>query len=122
MIYSVLADVTVVLHLLFVVFVVFGGLLVLLRPRMAWLHVPAAVWGAWIEFAGWICPLTPLENWFRERGGRPPYAAGFVEHYIVPVLYPAVLSRELQWALGGLVLVVNVVLYAMLLRRRSNTT
>lgn len=121
MIYSVLADVTVVLHLLFVVFVVFGGLLVLLRPRMAWLHVPAAVWGAWIEFAGWICPLTPLENWFRERGGRPPYAAGFVEHYLVPVLYPAVLSRELQWTLGGLVLVVNGVLYAVLLRRRSNT-
>ena len=118
MAYRVLADLTVVLHLLFVVFVVFGGLLVMRRPGVAWLHVPAAVWGAWIEFAGWICPLTPLENWFRERGGRPGYASGFVEHYVVPVLYPAALSRELQWALGGIVVLVNVAVYVAVWRRR----
>jgi hypothetical protein len=117
MIYRVLADATVVLHLLFVAFVVFGGLLVLRRASIAWVHVPAAVWGAWIEFAGWICPLTPLENWFREKGGRPTYAAGFVEHYIVPILYPSALSRDVQLVLGGLVLVINATIYIAVWRR-----
>jgi hypothetical protein len=119
MVYRLLADATVVLHLLFVVFVVFGGLLVLRRPWIAWVHLPAAVWGAWIEFAGWICPLTPLENWLRQQGGRPVYASGFVEHYIVPVLYPAALSTEIQWMLGGLVLLINFAIYGMVLRRRA---
>jgi hypothetical protein len=116
-IYRLLADATVVLHLAFVVFVVFGGLLVIWRRWLAWAHVPAAVWGVWIEFAGWMCPLTPLENWFRERGGRPVYASGFVEHYVVPILYPSALSRDLQWLLGGLVLVINVAIYVTVLRR-----
>jgi Protein of Unknown function (DUF2784) len=113
-----LADTIVVLHLGFVAFVVLGGVLVLWRPRIAWLHVPAAVWGAWIEFSGWICPLTPFENWLRARGGRPTYASSFVDHYLLPVLYPPSLTRDVQWILGGFVVLVNVAVYALVFRRR----
>jgi hypothetical protein len=112
-----LADATVALHLAFVVFVVAGGLLVLRWPRLAWLHVPAALWGAFIEFAGWICPLTPLENWLRQRGGGQAYDASFVEHYLIPLLYPDALSRDVQWLLGTLVLVINVTFYAVVVQR-----
>ena len=117
--FRLLADLTVIVHLAFVLFVVLGGLLVLRWRRVAWLHLPAAVWGAWIEFAGWLCPLTPLENWLRERGGRPAYTSSFVERYIIPTLYPDSLSREVQWVLGGLVLLVNGLVYLMVLRRRG---
>jgi hypothetical protein len=119
-----LADATVALHLAFVVFVVAGGLLVLRWPRLAWLHVPAVLWGAFIEFAGWICPLTPLENWLRQRGGGQAYDASFVEHYLIPLLYPDALSRDVQWLLGTLVLVINVTVYAVIVqqhRRRMGT-
>ena len=117
MAFRLLADVTVVVHLAFVVFVLFGGLLVVRKPRVAWLHLPAVAWGAWVEFAGWLCPLTPLENWLRTQGGAAAYTSSFVEHYLLPLLYPASLSRELQWVLGGIVLVVNAVLYLVVLRR-----
>ena len=120
MIFRFLADATVVIHLGFVLFVVFGGLLVARRPVLAWVHLPAAAWGVWIEFAGSVCPLTPLENWLRQQGGRPAYASGFVEHYLLPVLYPPLLSRELQWVLGGVVLLVNVVVYVAVVRRSSS--
>lgn len=119
MIFRLLADATVVVHLGFVLFVVLGGLLALRWPRVAWAHLPAAAWGAWIECAGWICPLTPLEHWLRLQGGEPAYAAGFVEHYVVPVLYPAALSRELQWMLGLLVIAVNTAVYVMVWRRHG---
>jgi hypothetical protein len=118
MIYRILADVVVVLHLCFVIFVVLGGLAVLRAPRLVWLHVPAAIWGALIEFAGWICPLTPLENSLRKRGGEAGYEGGFVEHYVTAVMYPEGLTRELQWVLGGLVLVLNVVVYWIVIARR----
>ena len=117
MVYRLLADVTVVLHLAFVVFVAGGGLLVLRWPRWAWQHVPAALWGAVIEFAGWICPLTPLENWLRKQAGQGTYSASFVEHYLLPVLYPASLTREVQWLLGGAVIAVNAVVYVLVWRR-----
>ena len=116
-----LADLVVVLHVAFVLFVVLGGLLVLRWPRMAWLHLPAAVWGTWIEFAGWICPLTPLENWLRARAGEAGYATSFVEQYIVPVLYPAALTWELQWTLGSLVLGINLLVYVVAARRWRNS-
>ena len=119
MVFRLLADLTVVLHVAFVVFVILGGVLVVRWPRVAWVHLPAAAWGAWIEFAGWLCPLTPLENWLRERGGRPAYTSSFVERYIIPTLYPDSLSREVQWVLGGLVLLVNGLVYLMVLRRRG---
>ena len=119
MVFQILADATVIVHLCFVLFVVLGGLLVARWPRVAWLHLPAAAWGAWVEFAGWFCPLTPLENWFRRQGGGAAYTASFIEHYLLPVLYPSSLSRELQWVLGGFVLLINMGIYLAVLRRRA---
>jgi hypothetical protein len=119
MAFRILADTTVILHLAFVIFVVFGGVLVARWPWVAWVHLPAASWGAWVELAGWFCPLTLLENWLRQHGGGPAYMASFIDHYLVPILYPSSLSRELQWGLGGLVLLVNVVVYLVVLRRRG---
>ena len=118
MAYRLMADITVGVHLLFVLFVVAGGLLVLRWPRVAWLHLPAAAWGAGIEFAGGVCPLTPLENWLRARGGGAVYASSFVERYLLPILYPEALTRDVQLVLGGLVLAINVAIYALVVRRR----
>jgi len=113
----VLADIVVVLHLLFIVFVLAGGLLVLRWPRLAWLHLPCAAWGALIEFTGWVCPLTPLENRLRLRAGQEGYEGGFVEQYIIPVVYPPGLTPELQVAIGLIVIALNGVFYGLLLRR-----
>ena len=119
MIYRALADLAVTLHLGFVLFVVFGGLLVTRWPRLVWIHVPAAVWGVAIEYTGWICPLTPLENLLRVRGGEAGYAGGFIEHYLLPTLYPQGLTRGTQFVLGSLVLMINAAAYgALLLRTR----
>ena len=117
MIYRVLADLVLVVHLAFVLFVVLGGLLVLRWPRLAWLHVPAAIWGVLIEYTGWICPLTPLENSFRMRGGEAGYSGGFIEHYIQPLLYPVGLTRSTQLVLGSLVLVLNLTAYGIVVSR-----
>ena len=114
--YRLLADAVLVLHLGFVIFVVLGGLLVLRRPKLIWLHVPAAAWGVLIEFLGWPCPLTPLENHLRRRGGEAGYEGGFIEHYLVTLLYPSGLSRETQWLLGTAVLLINVVIYFYFVR------
>ena len=116
MAFHLLADATVVLHLAFVLFVLLGGLIVARWPRVAWAHLPAAAWGAWVEFAGWVCPLTPLENWLRQQADGIAYTSSFIEHYLLPILYPASLSRELQWALGGIVLLVNAVVYTVAFR------
>jgi hypothetical protein len=107
-----LADLVVLVHAAFVVFVVAGGLLVLRWPRVAWAHVPAAAWGALIEFAGWICPLTPLELSLRVRAGEQGYRGDFVEHHVLPILYPDWLTRPTQFALGMVVLIINVAVYA----------
>ena len=117
MVFRWLADLTVVVHLLFVAFVVLGGRLVLRRRAWALAHVPAAVWGVAVEWAGWVCPLTPLENWLRRRAGSGEYSAGFVEHYLLPVLYPSGLTRELQIVLGSLVVVINVIFYVLVWTR-----
>ncbi len=117
MLYRIVADVIVILHLAFVGFVLFGGLLVLRRRRVVWLHLPAVAWGAAIEFGGWICPLTPLENWLRMQGGESSYSSDFIEHYLLPLLYPAGLTREVQIALGAVVLAVNLAIYGWIWRR-----
>jgi hypothetical protein len=117
LIYRALADVVLVAHLAFVLFVVLGGLLVLRWPRVAWLHIPAAIWGVIIEYAGWICPLTPLENSFRTRGGEAGYSGGFIQHYIQPVLYPSGLTRTTQMVLGSLLLILNLTAYGIALSR-----
>jgi hypothetical protein len=102
-----------------VLFVVAGGFLVLRKRWVMLLHLPAAAWGALIEFQGWICPLTPLENSLRQRGGQAGYGGGFVEHYLLPVLYPSALTRGIQLGLGILVLLINAAIYwTVLVRRR----
>ena len=113
------ADAVLILHLAFVAFVVLGGIAVARWPRAAWAHVPAAVWGALIEFAGWICPLTPLENELRYRAGLRTYHGDFVEQYVLPLLYPTHLTRNTQVVLGTIVVVINVAAYSYVLWRRS---
>ncbi len=119
MLYRIAADTLVVVHLAFVTFVVFGGLLLLLWPRLIWVHLPAALWGAAIEFLGFICPLTPMENYFRRQAGLAEYHTGFVERYVLPLLYPERLTRSLQISLGLGVVIINVGIYAWLYRRWS---
>ena len=116
--YRLAADLTLVLHLLFIIFILFGGLLCLHRIRWAWLHLPAIVWGVWVEWAGWICPLTPLENYFRQRSSEQGYPGGFVEHYLIPVIYPEQLTILIQWLLGALVLVINIFVYLYVFRKK----
>jgi hypothetical protein len=112
------ANVVLVVHFAFVLFVIFGGLLVLRRPRLAWLHAPVALYGAVIEFVGFVCPLTPLEVWLRRRGGQAGYSGGFIEHYITAALYPEGLTRPVQLGLGVGVLALNAALYTLVWRRR----
>lgn len=118
MIHRLLADAVLVLHLGFILFVVLGGFLVLRRPRLAWLHAPVFLWGAAIEFGGWICPLTPLEKWLRELGGEGAYAGGFVEHYVTALIYPEGLTRNIQLLIGAGVLAINAAIYLRLWQRR----
>ncbi len=115
--YGLLADLIVLLHLAFVVFVVAGGLLVWHRPRIAWLHVPAALWGTIVEWAGWICPLTPVELSLRSRGGETGYEGDFVARYLLPVLYPGALTREVQIVLSVAVVAINAAVYRAVFRR-----
>lgn len=112
------ADAVMLLHLAFVIFVVLGALLVLRYPRVAVLHLPAVVWGAWIEITGSVCPLTFIENDLRRQAGEAGLPAGFIEHYIYPVLYPPGLTRAVQWTLAAIVIAGNLALYAWILHRR----
>jgi hypothetical protein len=114
--------VVVIFHLGFVAFVILGGFLLRRWPRLVYVHVPVAIWGALIEFGGWVCPLTPLENYLRRLGGEAGYAGGFVEHYLIPVLYPHDLTRKVQFLLGGGVIAINALAYLLLLRRRKTVT
>ena len=121
MIYRLLADLVLIVHLAFIVFVVLGGLLVWRRPRLAWLHVPAVIWGAYIEFFDGPCPLTPLEKHFRRLGGQAGYDGGFIEHYVTAIIYPDGLTRGVQITFGLLVVLINVFAYRKVLKRRSGT-
>ncbi len=119
--WGLLADLVLLLHLAFILFVVLGGLLVLRRPWLAWLHLPAAAWGVAVELAGWYCPLTPLENRFRALAGEAGYAGDFIQHYLLATIYPEGLTREVQIALGLAALLVNAALYALLLHKRRRS-
>ncbi len=114
MMYAVFADLVVCLHALFVLFVVFGGLAVLRWRRLAWFHLPAAIWGVAIELGGWICPLTYLENYFRRMGGESGYGGTFIWHYLEPLLYPLGLTWQSQLAMGATAFLVNLIIYACL--------
>jgi len=117
MAFSIAAAAVLLLHLAFVLFVVFGALLVARWPRLAWLHLPAAAWGFYIEASGRGCPLTALENLLRMRAGLAGYGTSFVEHYLLPLIYPGSLTRELQLALAAGVVGVNLVLYGWIVLR-----
>lgn len=112
------ADLVVLLHLGFILFVVFGGLGVRYAPRLAWLHLPAAAWGALVELRGLYCPLTDWENALRRRGAEQGYGDSFIEHYLIPLIYPAALTDTLQLLLGLAVLLINGGIYGWLLWRR----
>jgi hypothetical protein len=111
MLFQALADLVVVVHFGFIVFALLGGLLALRWPGVLWVHAPAAIWAVAIELAGWICPLTPLENSLRSAGGAAGYRGGFVEHYLLPVIYPPGLTREVQIVLGLGLLAINALVY-----------
>ena len=123
MFFHLAANAVLVFHLCFIAFAVLGGWLVLWRVRLAWLHLPAWAWAIWIELSHHTCPLTPLENHFRHLAGEAGYSGGFIEHYIVPVIYPPGLEPSDQLALGSLLLTMNLALYGAALvrlrRRRS---
>jgi hypothetical protein len=118
-IFRLLADAVLVLHLAFVAFIVLGGFLVLRVPALAWLHLPAVVWAAATEFLQLICPLTPLENHLRTLGGEAGYSGGFIAHYLASLIYPAGLTREMQFLLGALVIGINAVVYLRLWQRKG---
>ena len=122
MVFSALAFATMLLHLSFILFVIFGGLLVARRPRLLPLHLACAAWGAYVSLANRICPLTPLENAFRRRAGQAGYEGGFLEHYMLAVIYPTGLTASTQQVLGVVVIVLNVAVYAWLWRRRVTPT
>jgi len=118
MLYRLAADAVLLLHFTFILAVVFGGLMVLRWPRSIWLHLPVLAWGAGIELAGAVCPLTTIENRFRILAGEQGYAGGFVEHYIVPIIYPPALTRDLQFVLAGAALGFNALVYGWIFYRR----
>jgi hypothetical protein len=115
--FHIAANAVVVLHLAFILFAVFGGWVVLYKARVAWLHLPALAWGVWIEVSHGICPLTPLENLLRRRGGDAGYEGGFIEHYLAPLIYPPGLRPQDQFHLAAVLLTINVAAYAVVLFR-----
>ena len=122
MIYRIAADVVLLLHLAFILFVVLGGWLVLRNSKIVWFHFPAAAWGAFIEFSGRVCPLTPLENQLRIASGSAGFTGGFIERYLMPVIYPSGLNRSVQVALGLGVIIINAIFYGLLVRRWARTS
>ncbi|MBU3706742.1 MAG: DUF2784 domain-containing protein [Mycobacterium sp.] len=118
---AVLADGVLVVHGLFIVWAAFGALAVWRWPRLLVLHLPALAWGVWIEVSGGICPLTPLENSLRRAAGQSGYSGGFIDHYLGGLIYPAGLTREAQWAVAGVLLAINAVLYGLMIVRRRRS-
>lgn len=114
--YLLLADIVLLAHLAFIVFVLGGGLLLLRWPRMVWLHLPAMIWAVFVEVSGWLCPLTPLENYFRELAGGDMYHGDFIARYLLPLIYPAGLTPTIQLVLASVVIVLNIIIYTVIIR------
>lgn len=117
--YNLLADVIVLAHFLFIAFVICGGFLVIRWPRVAFVHLPAAIWGAVVEIFGWVCPLTPLENNFRLLAGNSSYSGDFVARYLIPLIYPENLTTTIQQLFGGVVITVNMIIYTIAVRKHK---
>ena len=118
MLYQTLADLVAFCHLAFIIFALLGGLLALCWRWVPWVHVPVVAWGAAVEFFGWFCPLTPLENSLRRASGSAGYSDGFIERYLMPIIYPEELTRELQMLLGCALVVLNLAVYFVVWRRK----
>ncbi len=121
MLYALLANLVLAVHLAFILFVALGGLAVLRWPRLAWLHLPCVAWGVTVELTGWYCPLTPLENYFLHLAGREGYAGDFIQHYLLAAIYPEGLTREAQTIIGLIALALNLPVYGWLLYRHKIT-
>ena len=117
--FNLLADVIVLAHFLFFAFVICGGLLVIRWPRVAFVHLPAAIWGAVVEIFGWVCPLTPLENNFRLLAGNSSYSVDFIARYLIPLIYPGNLTTTIQQLFGGMVITVNMIIYTIAVRKHK---
>ena len=118
MVYKLLADLVLLVHLAFIIFVIFGGLLAIKNVKWAWLHAPAAVWAGLVEFAGWICPLTHLENLLCFRAGASTYQDSFIAHYLFPLIYPTELTRNVQILIGTGVVLISLFIYSLVLYKR----
>jgi hypothetical protein len=118
--FQILADLVAVVHFAFIIYVLFGGVLALRWTWVPWVHLPAVAWGMGIEFLGWYCPLTPLENSLRTMAGDQGYSGGFIEHYLLPVIYPDGLTRNIQLLLGGILVIMNLAVYAIVWRRHRH--
>ena len=118
MLYRLLADIVVILHLAFIVFAVSGGILIVWWRRVAWIHIPAVLWSAWIELSGGICPLTYLENWLLGKAGLGGYHGDFIADYILPVVYPTNLTRNIQIAMAAIIITVNLLIYGFILMKK----
>jgi Protein of Unknown function (DUF2784) len=116
------ADAVLLAHLAFILLVVLGGVPSLRWPKWAWIHLPAVAWGAWIELSGGICPLTPLENWLLRAAGETGYSGDFIAHYLLPLIYPAGLTHDIQIGLGIAVIALNTGLYGFILIQRFQRT
>ncbi|MCK4841882.1 MAG: DUF2784 domain-containing protein [Methylococcales bacterium] len=114
------ADLIVLIHFAFILFVIFGGILVMKWRKCIWLHLPAVVWGVLLELFGGFCPLTTLENVLRHHSDSEPYSSGFIEHYIIPLIYPTGLTREIQIILGITVIIINLLIYTLIFKKRTN--
>ncbi len=117
MIYLILANIILVLHFLFIFFVVVGSLFVFYKKWLIWLHIPAALYGVLIEFSGWICPLTPLENHFRILAGQSGYSHSFVQQYLLKIIYPEGLTRQSQLIMGSALLIITLIIYLLIFKR-----
>lgn len=119
MLYRLLADLVVTIHFLFILFVVLGGLLVLKWKKLAWLHIPCVIWGVLIEFRSWVCPLTYVENYFRRLAGSSGYEGSFIDHYLIPLIYPHGLTPSIQFVLGSTVILTNLVIYGLIILKHQ---
>jgi len=119
--YALAADAVMAIHFLFIAFALLGSFLVLWKPWIIWLHLPALAWGVWIEASGRICPLTPLENHYRDLAGQTTYGEGFITHYLGPIIYPAGLTRGTQFLIMGILIAVNAIGYSLVRRRKMGT-